>query len=355
MSKRHVNASRLSSNSVVGDPQLNEKGSPGKDGNKRCLYVQWPAKFADEAEESAAVALYAMLQTMCDAVLKEPNDIPIVYGAWRDNQSKKAKRVVCAGDNEKFTEFGTLKSLDETWATQWIVDHSDITKAQVKRAMDIEPDTVSTTLSLALQIGQCMTLDPRMRVREVCRRVFEDRDNACGNRLQDFAARGGISDDGTFDLDNCGAYEFLWNSMTHALYSIKHLATGDFAVLGEDDVMDKSFKVRAGYSDRLAALKKGKLAPTHVIDFFEDGTGPYKLRHTTPQSKHWQEQVQKSFDDWQNAVENAHTGGQEDDADLRAAIAERDLKKRQAANEELAEKARKRMRESRAAQEKVIK
>lgn len=223
--------------------------------------------------DSEAETKHDSLLYILETLLREPQHI----AACETTLRKRMRAMQEAGPNdfsEVFQNLTTVRSIDETFRTNFVCSHSDFAAGDLVTALSYDIEATADILEYMLQLPKTFRLSDDCKVKAILNNLFTARCAELGNRGKDLRSSGALAASGRISWEKFGCYKlkFEGNICKHIIH-----VSGDFVDLMDGAYIDNGFTLAENYSDWSAYVQKKPMAPQRLHVFFAAAkNGPYR-------------------------------------------------------------------------------
>ena len=218
----------------------------------------------------------------------------------QQQKSKVEARAIVANSGATFAEQTSIVGLPEDFKIQVVVTYSDLTAEDVVLMLQFDKDSLDDVLQLGLQMPLKMKLPVQFLVQAVLEDFMKLRLIACGRRLNNFKANGGLLSTGALVfLRKTGCYDMNFDA-DGKLTEVVHMATSHSCSVDPASGLNKAYKLRDNHDYRAAALVMPGLRPIFLHEFFsaKEQTGPYHVASYHSKPRDLEKAAAEAHDSW---------------------------------------------------------
>lgn len=228
------------------------------------MKIPSPRKIGDELLDADATARHEMLQQMLTELIQDDSHVPALFAQLR--RRVQAQANTDGLDTEmRFKSVGTFRSIDPEWLCHFVSSVGDMSVGEVVAAKRFDSEVVAHLATFCTQLPLALKLPPQQcMVKSVMKRIVDDRNHVCGQRLAKFKQRGGLNSDGSVNW-GAGCYTAVFGE-DGVLQSIRHIG-GSSVEVGSTGI-DRKYVLVDNYGDFTAAFVKKPLPPVkcHILE-----------------------------------------------------------------------------------------
>lgn len=229
---------------------------------------------------------FEMLKAMLTTFDKHPDDIAHVFAHSRRLERKhEADEKAHVDKGATFTNFGTLKNLDEPKVIALVVEHTGMTKADILKAKEYDHDAAYHILSYLLQLPLKYRLEPSLRNVGFFNKFANRRMADVGAQGKTLKEKGCLLPSGKLDW-NGTRFTLSWDE-DDLLEKLTHVKTGFEAKLPRGHNITKAnYEFDSMHCDDEAYCVLEPFAPMLLHTFFNDkGDNPFNYVRASNKKK----------------------------------------------------------------------
>lgn len=235
------------------------------------------------------------LVSIIDACLGDPELILPTYSNLQKRIHSRESEVQTSAS--KFATLSTLGRLDEDWCISWIMQHKQLSLNQLIVSKTCDDKSIYHIMSFALQYPLNLKIPADGQVKEVLRRMFDQRTKDIGEPLSKVSSQTFIGADGMIDWMQ-GAYQ-LHFSEGRLVEKITHRISGHTTTVDKGHHLNDDYTFHSNYDEWAACLRKPPMPDVHLHSFFKaSAQGPYLRKRVTAGDKNFSLALGGVFAQW---------------------------------------------------------